>query len=131
MCWWEKERPTQLYRIVGDEANVSGKCSLDKCINILCDEGEHCRDGKSSGLHCKLNKCEKSSGQVLKQDFKQKCDPGESPQNEKCIPQDGCAQLVCELGETCLNGFCIPTTFECDNDPPAAGSLPIPSVQKI
>ncbi|KAI1727025.1 teneurin-3 [Ditylenchus destructor] len=112
---------------------VSGKCVIDKCMEMLCDEGEVCRDGKcqklisnfcfsdfdcgqsaKSGLHCKANKCEKSTtmdSEGIKPTMK--CDPGESPQNDRCVPQDGCAQLVCELGETCLNGFCIPTTIEC------------------
>lgn len=89
--------------------------NIIECTNVVCEEGEFCRDGKcqkfqgilcfsdyncgplislyatSTILQCKLNKCELRNNldEVLYKHVDLKCDPGQSLQGNKCVPQEG------------------------------------------
>nr|CAD2189343.1 unnamed protein product [Meloidogyne enterolobii] len=111
---------------------MGGRCSIDKCADILCDEtNEICRDGMCMSItsilcfspfdcgppsfyECKQQKCQRrfdTLGPVLTHPSP-KCDPGEILSGDKCVTNDGeaCTRIVCPSGNSCFNGLCIPSS---------------------
>uniref|UniRef100_A0A914HFZ4 Uncharacterized protein n=1 Tax=Globodera rostochiensis TaxID=31243 RepID=A0A914HFZ4_GLORO len=115
---------------------IGGRCAIDKCAEVLCDElSELCRDGMCFGLstmfcfspfdcgppslfECRQNKCQRRRDTIAPSFSPptQKCDPGETFIGDKCVTQEGCAQLVCSSGQSCFNGFCVASSGHCVPD---------------
>lgn len=76
--------------LAGELCNsVSGECEPDRCTNVMCNEGEACRQGV----------CEASCATV-------ECPLGQSCRAGVC-QSDACAGIVCSQGQYCDNGSCV------------------------
>uniref|UniRef100_A0A1I7RKW0 EB domain-containing protein n=1 Tax=Bursaphelenchus xylophilus TaxID=6326 RepID=A0A1I7RKW0_BURXY len=105
---------------------LNGRCTIDKCAEVLCNDGELCRDGKcvkimgsfclsvfdcgpDLGMECTRNQCVRSDAMVGAEGLsKIDCDPDESFSGHECVKKRGCEEIVCESGFSCSNGACVP-----------------------
>ncbi|CAD5206363.1 unnamed protein product [Bursaphelenchus okinawaensis] len=105
---------------------LNGRCSIDKCAEVLCNEGELCRDGKCTklvgsfcltvfdcgpepGMECLRNQCVRTDPLVGAEGLaKIDCDPDETLQGHECVKKRSCEEIVCEAGFACSNGACLP-----------------------
>ena len=111
-----------------------GRCVVDTCLNVACDKGQACRDGKCfdvckcpSGDACTKGNCHSDpcKGVNCKTDevclqgqcVKNSCTDPKAPQCGKgliCHPgtggcqDDPCRRTHCPEGTTCRNGECYP-----------------------
>uniref|UniRef100_A0AC34FM16 Uncharacterized protein n=1 Tax=Panagrolaimus sp. ES5 TaxID=591445 RepID=A0AC34FM16_9BILA len=115
-------------------------CSFQKyfpeCFEKLCNEDEICRDGACTKLlgafcwsnfdcggptyRCQSNRCiaqpELAAAIPQPSTTRPRCDPGEIFKDHKCQKQEGCEKLVCDIGESCLDGVCVPLAIDCRNE---------------
>ncbi|KAI6234429.1 hypothetical protein M3Y99_00793700 [Aphelenchoides fujianensis] len=110
---------------------INGRCAIDKCVDVLCEQGEICRDGKCTnltnafcfsvfdcgvgpGMECRGNRCVREvealagGGPGAEGLSKVECNPGEIFLGHDCVKQRGCEEIVCEPGFACMNGACLP-----------------------
>ncbi|KAI6203612.1 hypothetical protein M3Y94_00577300 [Aphelenchoides besseyi] len=105
---------------------INGRCAIDKCAEVLCEQGEICRDGKcikmlgafcftlfdcgiEPGMECRGNRCTReASGAEAEGMAKIDCDPGHVALGNDCVKQRGCEEIVCDPGFSCMNGVCLP-----------------------
>ncbi|KAH7723683.1 Protein F46F11.7 [Aphelenchoides avenae] len=80
-------------------------------LEVFCFSAFDC----GPGLDCVTNKCARREEPPAF--AKIECDPGEILEGDKCVAQEGCAQLLCEPGETCLSGVCAATVIDCSEAP--------------
>uniref|UniRef100_A0AC35FTF7 Uncharacterized protein n=1 Tax=Panagrolaimus sp. PS1159 TaxID=55785 RepID=A0AC35FTF7_9BILA len=115
---------------------INGRCTIDKCFEKLCNEDETCRDGTCTRLlgafcwsnfdcgplyRCQSNRCITQQESALaaaaaisqSSSPRPRCDPGEIFKDHKCQKQEGCEKLVCDIGESCLDGVCVPLAIDC------------------
>ncbi|KAE9551419.1 hypothetical protein FO519_005374 [Halicephalobus sp. NKZ332] len=107
---------------------INGHCSVDKCFEKLCNEDEYCRDGTCTKVlgafcwtnfdcgkqrRCQGNQCVNDPDAAMDALAEPRCDPGEIFKDHKCQKNEGCANIVCDIGETCVEGVCVPIALDC------------------
>ncbi|KAI6182048.1 hypothetical protein M3Y97_00338200 [Aphelenchoides bicaudatus] len=116
---------------------INGRCIIDRCAEVLCNENELCREGKcvrmvdafcfsafdcgpGSGMECRGNRCVVENNALTGAEGLSKvdCNPGELFIGQDCVKQRGCEEIVCEPKFSCINGACLLMTgSDCVNTP--------------
>uniref|UniRef100_A0A0K0DX13 EGF-like domain-containing protein n=1 Tax=Strongyloides stercoralis TaxID=6248 RepID=A0A0K0DX13_STRER len=97
---------------------ISGRCRIDHCWNVVCNEDEMCRGGKCykiidnfcwNSFNCGPRfKCVNNKCKIIDDIPREKCncDPGMICKNGQCMMQDNCVNIACEAEEVCIDGVC-------------------------
>ncbi|CAI4226777.1 unnamed protein product [Auanema sp. JU1783] len=96
---------------------VNGQCVLDRCKDVLCEDGEICRDGMcikildnfcighaecGPSLDCLNNKCQLKKAEAICN-----CQPYEICHHGQCFANNQCLSVFCEPGTYCVEGQCV------------------------
>ncbi|KAK5981387.1 Hemadin [Trichostrongylus colubriformis] len=120
---------------------LNGQCAYDRCLGIMCREGEMCRDGEcvkvvdtfclshvdcGPDMDCHSNHCRirKKPPQPLCN-----CQPYEICHHGQCYPNPQCTSVYCGKGSYCVDGKCVNAIgIDCSNDICRGGTVCVNSV---
>ena len=104
---------------------------ISECFEKLCSDDEICRDGTCTKIlgafcwtnfdcgkqrRCQTNQCVNDPDALADSLSEPRCDPGEIFKDHKCQKNEGCSNIVCDIGETCVDSVCVPLALDCKTE---------------